>query len=44
MAELRVLAGGLDHPEGLAWDPTTGSIVAGGEAGQLYRVDPTAAP
>ena len=40
MAELRVLAGGLDHPEGLAWDPTSGSIVAGGEAGQLYRVDP----
>jgi gluconolactonase len=39
MAELRVLAGGLDHPEGLAWDPR-GSIVAGGEAGQLYRIDP----
>lgn len=39
MAELRVLAGGLDHPEGLAWDPR-GTIVAGGEAGQLYRVDP----
>jgi gluconolactonase len=33
------MAGGLDHPEGLAWDPS-GSIVAGGEAGQLYRVDP----
>jgi gluconolactonase len=41
MAELRVMAGGLDHPEGLAWDPR-GSIVAGGEAGQLYRVDPDA--
>jgi gluconolactonase len=41
MAELRVMAGGLDHPEGLAWDPS-GSIVAGGEAGQLYRVDPDA--
>jgi len=36
--ELRVLADGLDHPEGLAWDPS-GSIVAGGEDGQLYRVD-----
>lgn len=39
MASAVVLAGGLDHPEGLAWDPTTGTIVAGGEAGQLYRVD-----
>ncbi len=39
MASGRVLAGGLDHPEGLAWDPVTGTIVAGGEAGQLYRVD-----
>ncbi len=36
--ELRVLADGLDHPEGLAWDPA-GSIIAGGEDGQLYRVD-----
>jgi gluconolactonase len=32
-----VLAAGLDHPEGSAWDPD-GSIVAGGEAGQIYRV------
>jgi gluconolactonase len=39
MANLKVLAAGLDHPEGVAWDPTTGSLVAGGEAGQLYRVD-----
>jgi gluconolactonase len=39
MAQIRVLASGLDHPEGLAWDPR-GSIVAGGEAGQLYRIDP----
>jgi hypothetical protein len=31
------LAGGLDHPEGIAWDPA-GALYAGGEAGQIYRV------
>jgi sugar lactone lactonase YvrE len=36
--ELRTLAEGLDHPEGVCWSPTTGSIYAGGEAGQIYRV------
>jgi gluconolactonase len=34
----RPLGGGLDHPEGVAWDPTAGVLYAGGEAGQLYRV------
>lgn len=34
----RVLVGGLDHPEGVAWDPRSGVVYAGGEAGQLYRV------
>jgi gluconolactonase len=34
-----VLVDGLDHPEGVAWDPATGDLWAGGEAGQLYRVD-----
>lgn len=29
---------GLDHPEGIAYGPD-GKIYAGGEAGQLYRVD-----
>lgn len=33
-----VLVDGLDHPEGVAWDPGTGSVVAGGELGQVYRV------
>src|SRR5436853_382706 len=33
-----VLAGGLDHPEGVAWDPVAGVVYAGGEAGQLYRI------
>ena len=28
---------GLDHPEGVAWDPR-GHVVAGGEAGQIYEV------
>jgi sugar lactone lactonase YvrE len=36
--ELRTLAEGLDHPEGVCWSPATGSIYAGGEAGQVYRV------
>jgi gluconolactonase len=30
-------AEGLDHPEGIAWDPR-GHVVAGGEAGQIYEV------
>ena len=34
----RMLVQGLDHPEGVAWDPATGTVYAGGEAGQLYRV------
>src|SRR5947209_2381261 len=32
------LVDGLDHPEGVAWGPD-GKLYAGGEAGQLYRVD-----
>ncbi len=34
----RVLAGGLDHPEGVCWDPDANVLYAGGEAGQLYRI------
>lgn len=34
---MRVLASELDHPEGLCWHPD-GFILAGGEAGQIYRV------
>lgn len=33
-----VLVAGLDHPEGVAWDPEAGVVYAGGEAGQIYRV------
>jgi gluconolactonase len=36
---VEVLVDGLDHPEGVAWDPAASVLWAGGEAGQLYRVD-----
>ena len=39
MPDMDMLATGLDHPEGVAWDPG-GSLIAGGEAGQIYEVDP----
>jgi gluconolactonase len=32
------LVTGLDHPEGVCWDPRAGVLYAGGELGQLYRV------
>lgn len=34
-----VLVDGLDHPEGVAWDPAARTLWAGGEDGQLYHVD-----
>jgi gluconolactonase len=34
----RVLVDGLDHPEGVAYDPARGVLYAGGEAGQIYRI------
>ncbi len=37
---VRVFAAGLDHPECVAVHPD-GSIWCGGEAGQIYRIDPT---
>ncbi|MHB1569590.1 MAG: SMP-30/gluconolactonase/LRE family protein, partial [Solirubrobacteraceae bacterium] len=39
LAQLRKLADGLDHPEGIALGPD-GALYAGGEAGQVYRIDP----
>lgn len=39
--ELRVVASGLDHPEGVA-SGLDGMLYAGGEAGQVYRIDPVA--
>jgi len=38
MARFRSYAEGLDHPEGLAFDPD-GNLWAGGELGQIYRID-----
>jgi gluconolactonase len=33
-----VLAEGLNHPEGVAWNPFDARIYAGGEAGEVYRI------
>ncbi len=33
-----VLAEGLHHPEGVAWDPMGERVIAGGEGGELYGV------
>lgn len=35
----RVLVDGLDHPEGVAYDHARHLLYAGGEAGQVYRID-----
>ncbi|MBZ0301776.1 MAG: SMP-30/gluconolactonase/LRE family protein [Anaerolineae bacterium] len=35
---LNVIGHPLDHPEGMAWGPD-GKAYAGGEAGQIYRID-----
>ena len=40
-AMVRTVCDGLDHPEGLCF-ASDGSLVAGGEAGQVYRIDPQA--
>lgn len=38
--DITVFADGLDHPECVAVHPVDGSVWAGGEAGQVYRVSP----
>ncbi len=38
LGRFTVLGAGLDHPEGVAWDPLSRHVYAGGEAGQLYAV------
>jgi gluconolactonase len=42
MDAVKTIATGLDHPEGVSLGPD-GMLYAGGEAGQVYRVDPAAA-
>jgi gluconolactonase len=32
------LAEGLNHPEGVAWDPVAERVIAGGEGGEIYAV------
>jgi len=32
------LAGDLNHPEGVAWNPVDGRVYAGGEGGELYAI------
>lgn len=32
------LAGDLNHPEGVAWNPVDGRVYAGGERGEIYAV------
>jgi gluconolactonase len=39
MPATEVLVDGLDHPEGVAYDPVRDAVWAGGEDGQLYRVE-----
>lgn len=38
LQDVETFADGLDHPEGVTLGPD-GKIYAGGEAGQLYRID-----
>jgi len=40
--EFEIFAEGLDHSEGLAFDADQ-NLWAGGELGQVYRIDPTGA-
>jgi len=36
MPSIETLVDGLDHPEGVAWDPATGALWAGGEDGVSF--------
>ncbi len=40
VTRIEVLVDGLDHPEGVAYDHHNDVLYAGGEAGQVYAIDP----
>lgn len=40
LERFRSIAEGLDHPEGVAWGYHDGRVYAGGEAGQVYAIEP----
>jgi gluconolactonase len=40
LEDFRELVAGVNHPEGVAWDPAEGCLYGGGETGELYRIDP----
>lgn len=39
-SNLRTIADGLDHPESICWCPRSQNLYAGGEHGQIYRIEP----
>ena len=41
MVTMTIVGDGIDHPECVAWDPTTGSIVCGTESGELVWLEPS---
>lgn len=40
-AGLQTIAEGLDHPEAICWCPRSKALYAGGEHGQIYRIEPS---
>ncbi len=40
MVAMTMLGADIDHPECVAWDPVTGSIVCGTESGEVLWLDP----
>ena len=37
---VKIIANGIDHPEGVAWDPVGERLVCGTEGGQVLAIDP----
>ncbi|HEY2552071.1 MAG TPA: SMP-30/gluconolactonase/LRE family protein [Streptosporangiaceae bacterium] len=40
LGRFSVFAGGLNHPEGVSWNPVDGRVYAGGEGGEIYAISP----